>query len=115
MAKPLRVHSTALPAPPGHLSGEAKDWWGRIVREYGISDEAGLLLLQSAMESWDRVNECRVILKKEGLTVKDKYEQHRPHPAAGIERDSRKAMLAALKDLRLDVEPLRPGPGRPPG
>ncbi len=40
---------------PSHLSAEAKRWWKKIQKEYDITDEAGLLLLQTAMESFDRM------------------------------------------------------------
>src|SRR4051812_30668825 len=100
-SKPLRVVAGAYPAPPGHLTKEAKDWWQRIVREYGIGDEAGLLLLEAGLTSFDRANAARLILEKEGLVVKDRYEQYRPHPAAGVERDARKCMLAFFRELNL--------------
>lgn len=101
--------------PPAHLSAEASAWFNTIVREYGVCDEAGLLMLRGAMESYDRAEEARAILAKEGLTTKDKYGQHRPHPAVGIERDARKNLLSYLRALNLDVEPTRSTPGRPPG
>lgn len=112
--KPLRVHSAGLPTPPEHLTEEAKTWWTRYCREYGINDEAGLMMLRAALEAFDRAEEARVILKKEGLVSTDKYGQRKPHPAVGIERDAKKNMLAYLKALNLDVEPIL-APGRPPG
>lgn len=54
-------------------------------------------------------------LKKEGLTALDRFGQRKAHPAATIERDSRAAMLGALKQLNLDLEPLEPRAGRPNG
>jgi P27 family predicted phage terminase small subunit len=100
--------------PPEGLSDEAKAWFRKIVLEYQVEDEAGILLLRGAMEAFDRVQEARAILKANGLTVTDKYGQHRPHPAVGIERDAAKNLLAYLRALNLDVQPLRAGPGRPP-
>jgi hypothetical protein len=37
------------------------------------------------------------------------------HPAIAIERDARIALLAALRALKLDLEPLEPRVGRPGG
>jgi P27 family predicted phage terminase small subunit len=109
-----RKNITGIPGLDSTISEDAKRWYDTIIREYQIVDEAGLLLLRQAMAAYDRANEARRILKAEGITVKDKYGQFRPHPAAGIERDAMKNLLAYLRALNLDVEPIRPGPGRPP-
>jgi hypothetical protein len=101
--------------PPADLSVESADWFRRIVREYGIADESGLLILAQGMRAYDRSNEARGILKKEGLTVTDRYGQTRPHPAASVETASTRNFLACMKALNLELEPVRPGPGRPPG
>jgi len=53
---------------------------------------------------------AQALIKRHGLMVKS-----RANPAVMIERDSRLAMLRALRQLNLDLEPLRDGPGRPPG
>lgn len=100
---------------PKNLSREAKNLWRKIQDEYAISDEAGLLILATGLEAFDRMRQAQDILKTEGMTTLDRFQQPRPHPAATIERDSRAAMLAALKQLNLDLEPLRDGRGRPPG
>lgn len=83
--------------------------------EYGIDDDAGLLLLQTALEAFDRMRQCQKAIRKDGAQVKDRFDQLKPHPLLNVERDSRSQMLAALKQLNLDLEPLRDGPGRPTG
>lgn len=95
-----------FPKPPSNLSKEAGSWWAELTKEYVIDDHAGLLLLQTALEAFDRMREAQALLSEDGLTVTDRYGQFRPHPAAGIERDQRGQMLAALKQLNLDIEPL---------
>lgn len=99
---------------PKHLTKEARDWWDRIVTEYGIDDDAGLLLIQTALEAFDRMRECQKAIKRDGPQVKDRFDQLKPHPLLPIERDARSQMLVALKQLNLDLEPLRDAPGRPP-
>ena len=100
---------------PGHLSEEAGHLWESIVSDYGVGDDAGRLLLTSALESFDRLREAQAVIDTEGLTVKDKFGQDKVHPLLAVERDSRSAMLRSLKALNLDIEPLHPGPGRPGG
>jgi P27 family predicted phage terminase small subunit len=98
----------STPKPPDHLSPEAAAWWDRLASEYGIGsdgDEAGVLLLQTAMEAFDRMRACQASIDAEGVQVRDRFQQVKPHPLLPAERDSRAQMLAALKALHLDVTP----------
>ena len=101
--------------PPKHLSREAKTWWRRLLEEYAIDDEAGLLTLLIAMEAFDRMREAQALVGQEGATILDRFGQLKSNPMLVVERDSRGQMLQALRSLNLDLEPLRDGPGRPPG
>ena len=102
-------------APPG-LSKPARMWWRKLVGEFEIEDPAGLLILETLLRAHDRMIQARDRLDTEGLTVTDRFGQPKPHPCAVIERDSRAAMLAALRALNLDMEtPLNDRPGRPGG
>jgi len=103
------------PEPPAGISPEAADWWRRIVAEYSVNDEAGKLLLQTALEAFDRMRGAQQIIEHDGATVLDRFGQAKAHPLLTVERDSRAQMLAALKALHFDVEPLRDKPGRPGG
>jgi P27 family predicted phage terminase small subunit len=102
--------------PPEHLSLEAKRTWKALLAEWpSIGDVAGLRILRVALESFDRAQEARQTMDKDGMTVVDKFGQTKPHPLLPIERDSRAAFLSGLKALNLDLEPLRDRPGRPGG
>ena len=103
------------PKAPQHLSREGKRWWRKITAEYSIDDEAGKLLLQTALEAFDRMKKAAERIDQDGDAVEDRFGQVKPHPLLNAERDARSQMLAALKQLNLDVEPLRDAPGRPPG
>ena len=101
--------------PPKHLSKESKSMWKKIVSTYEIEDEAGLKILRSACEAFDRAQSARERINKDGLIFFDKFDKPKPHVLLPVERDSRAAFLAGLKHLNLDLEPLRDGPGRPGG
>jgi phage terminase small subunit len=101
--------------PPKTLSPAARRWWSSIQVEFGIEDAGGLLVLTTAAEAFDRMKAAEAMIQRDGMTALDRFRQPKPHPAVNIERDARGQMLAALRDLRLDLEPLRDGPGRPPG
>ena len=102
------------PKPPEHLTREAKSWWRKINDEWELGNDA-LLVLRGALEAFDRCQQARKLLAKEGLMVLDRFEQQKAHPAVSIERDSRLQMVKCWRSLNLDVEPPRSGPGRPPG
>ncbi len=100
---------------PSTLSAEAAGWWKRLITEYSIEDEAGLLILQTALEALDRMRAAQRAIKKEGMQVADRFNVMKPHGLLPVERDSRAQLMMALKALNLDIEPLRDGPGRPGG
>lgn len=103
------------PKTPAGLSAAAKEWWTKLTAEYQLEDAAGLLLLETALQAFDRMHQARDLITKHGAVTLDRFDQLRPNPATTIERDSRAAMLGALKALNLDIEPLRDAAGRPPG
>lgn len=101
--------------PPKHLSGEAKKLWRDLVSEYSIDDAGGLAILKTGLEAYDRATAARLEIDREGMSIVDRFGAKKPHPLIPAERDARGQWLAALKQLNLDIEPLRDGPGRPPG
>lgn len=70
-----------------------------------------LVLLQAALEAWDRCQQARALIDAEGIVVAGRSGP-KAHPAVAIERDSRLATVRALRELDLEGEPL-PDP-RPP-
>ena len=73
------------------------------MEEYAIEDQAGVLLLNTAMETFDRMRGAQRAIKRDGLVVYDKWGQAKAHPLLTVERDSRSQMLASLKALNLDL------------
>ena len=102
------------PSAPGGLSPEAKKWWKKIVSQWELEDHS-LLLLESLLSSFDRMREAQDLLKRDGITVTDRFNQEKPHPATVIENNAKATMLNYMKALNLSLEPLNDGPGRPPG
>lgn len=88
--------------PPSHLSQTAKAMWGRIIRDFEIDDAAGLSLLRAACEAFERGDDARRIIKREGAVIKDRFDQLKPHPAVAIERDARGQLISALRALKLE-------------
>jgi phage terminase small subunit len=74
------------------------------VREYELQPHH-MRLLQACGECWDRLQQARELLARDGLVVEGREGGMRPHPAAAIERDSRIAFARLIRELDLDVEP----------
>ena len=87
-------------------------WFASVVRGWQL-DEHHVRLLTLACEAWDRGEEARERLAVEGLTVKDRFGQVKPHPCAGIERDAASTFRQLVRELDLDTEPA-PEAARPP-
>jgi hypothetical protein len=100
-------------APPAHLSADGRRLWIDIQSAYQIDDPGGLVLLRVAAEALDRAERCRRLIDEQGemLTVRG---MPRAHPALAAERDARAAIVRAIRNLNLDLEPLK-AIGRPPG
>jgi len=97
-----------LPAeqPPGHLGVEQKRMWLAYMDGWSI-DHAGRQLLCLALEAHQRMRQAQRALKRDGLVLKGRL-----NPVVIVERDSRLAMLKALRQLGLDLEPLHDRSGR---
>jgi len=84
------------------LSKEANKIFKGIQSEYDITDEAGVLLLQNVMESWDMCRKAEAELEKHGLVISDKYSRVKANPAATLLKEHKTLMLNYLKALNLD-------------
>ena len=85
-----------------------KRFWRRAVSEFELESDA-LLILRTACEAWDRAQQARVAIAKDGLTV-----NNRRNPCIDIEAQSQSLFLRAMRQLGLDIEPTGPV-GRPVG
>jgi phage terminase small subunit len=90
------------PRPPRHLSLAARKWWSCVLASYQIEDHL-IPTLTAAAEAWDRKEQAREVLAKEGLTVECR-DGTKTHPCVAVERDSRLAFLRAVRELRLDPD-----------
>ena len=103
------------PELPVGLSLDADHWWRRLSQDYAIDqhDSAGRLLLEVAMRALTQMNAAEKSIAEHGKVTMDAKGTLRPNLSCVILRDSRAAMLSAIKSLNFDLEPNRK-PGRPP-
>jgi phage terminase small subunit len=94
-------------APPIHLGAAGAQLWAEVVRQYRIGDGAGLALVTTAAECLDRLREAQEAVREHGVLIRDRYGGLKANPAIAVERGARDGMIAALRSLNLDLEPLR--------
>ena len=72
--------------------------------EFDIADHDEPLLV-ACCEMLDRAEEARKKVEKEGLTVIDRFNQPKPHPAVDIECQSLLSFVRIRRELGIDAEP----------
>jgi len=97
---------------PRHLGPAGRELWLELQRAYGIDDAGGLELLNIAAECRDRMANAQRAITEHGELIKMASGVLKANPAINIEKDARTGLLAALRQLNLDVEPLK-NVGRP--
>lgn len=99
------------PQAPSHLRPSTQAWWTSVLSDFEL-EAHHIRLLTLAAESWDRCEQSREILDRDGLTYVDRFGSPKARPEVAIERDSRIAFARLIRELALDVE--APGDSRPP-
>ena len=88
--------SAATPKAPAHLSKEAAAWWRLVVRDYDLEPHH-LHLLQAACEAWDRMQQARETVGKEGIVFRAANGDLKTNPAVTIEKDARIAFARLVR------------------
>lgn len=97
------------PRPPRGLSQAVRDWWLEIVQGWEL-DQAALEILRTAVEAAETEARAIADLRRRGQIVGGKT-----NPSVGIAKSASMVKLRAIRQLNLDLEPLRDRPGRPSG
>jgi P27 family predicted phage terminase small subunit len=90
--------------PPSHLSEEAKKRWHKIFAEIDVADTAAVLLLDTLFEQWDRMQEARRAIAKDGATVAGRFGL-KASPWVSIERDAAATVTRCWRLLGFDQQP----------
>ena len=107
----LKAVHPATPKAPAHLEPATGAWWVSVCVDYDLEPHH-VRLLTLAAEAWDRAQEARVTIAKDGAYYRDRFGAPRPHPAVSVERDSRLSFARLLRELDLEGEPA-PDPRMP--
>lgn len=98
---------------PKHLSRAAGELYRAVMAAYDLEAHHVAILVKS-LEAHDRGEAAREIVAREGLLIDSRLGERKPHPAVAIERDSRAAFLAGVRQLGLDLEGPPPPSSRQP-
>jgi hypothetical protein len=100
--------------PPRDLGRHGMALWQSITAEYDVSDAGGVEMLAQACQAADRVEALAEQISRDGEIVHTRTGP-KSHPGLKDEVQLRAFIVRTIKALGLNFEPLRSGPGRPPG
>lgn len=89
---------------PSHLRAATRRWFAAVCDTWQL-EEHHQRLLQLAAEAWDRSQQAREVIARDGLTVSTRAGGLKLHPACRVEESSRIAFARLLRELDLDVDP----------
>ena len=102
-----------IPQAPKHLAAESRRTWRRVLETYDLGPDQ-VMTLQAMLENWDRAQQAREILAKNGGPLLVEDGRTKRHPAIDVEKQAYSLFQRLQRTLGIDLEP--PGPvGRPPG
>lgn len=96
--------------PPAHLSASTRKWWKTVAETYELEAQH-LYMLTAAAEAWDRLQDARQAIARDGTTYTDRFGAPRPRPEVAIERDSRAAFCRLVSAMHLEDPPTEPQGG----
>jgi phage terminase small subunit len=100
---PLKKSVTPNRTAPADLGATGRALWLKLAGAYKVDDEHGQTVLALACRAADREQACRRQIEHDGVSVRDKWNQIKPHPLLAAERDARSQVLAALRALALPI------------
>jgi hypothetical protein len=104
-----------LAKPPGKLGRTGAKLWRDIVSVYEFDSAASYQTLYEACAAADRAQQLRERIDRDGVVLTTATGVLKDHPALRHELASRAFVVRSLARLGLDLEPVRPQPGRPAG
>ena len=90
--------------PPRHLQPATKRWWRHVTETWELEAHHTRLLTLAA-EAWDRGQQAREQIARDGLTTSTRDGGVKLSPLVRIENECRLAFARLLRELDLDVAP----------
>ncbi|MCK4487445.1 MAG: P27 family phage terminase small subunit [Desulfobacterales bacterium] len=96
---------------PKDLSKESAKFWNDTLKIYELQPHHEKIL-EAACGEWDIVIESEAAIRREGVYLKDRFGQVKPHPAIQVKQKSKNLFRLLLRELGLDLQ--SPEDSRPP-
>ena len=100
----MRKPTPATRRAPAHLQPDTRGWWRDVVSRWEL-EEHHVRLLTLAAEAWDRGQEARERIARDGLTVPTATGGQKLSPLVRIEQMAAITFARVLRELDLDLEP----------
>ncbi|MFC1886061.1 P27 family phage terminase small subunit [Thermodesulfobacteriota bacterium] len=97
---------------PKHLKKQGRKFWKSVLSDFVLKDSHHLVIFENACQCLDRIDEAQAEIKVQGAYYTDRFGQPKEHPAHKTERDNKILFARLLRELNLDIEPLKEN--RPP-
>jgi phage terminase small subunit len=97
------MKSPHKPVAPAHLQPTTGAWWESVCHRWALEPHH-VKLLTLASEAWDRSNEAREQVQRDGLMVPTKAGGPRLHPCVKVKEQAEIAFARLLRELDLDLE-----------
>lgn len=108
----MKRNPSPIPRPPVRLGKAGALYWRRTLADFVIEGPQ-LETLAQACAALDVIAAADEVVRRDGMVLLGKEGKYYPHPAVNIARDNRGLFAKFARMLKLDLEPVRDGPGRP--
>jgi len=88
-----------------------RKWINKVKSTWQLGDHHERIIILAG-QAWDRAQAAKICVDTDGLRIKDRFGQMKPHPMIEVERQSMLAFARLVREVGLDLG--EADPGRPP-
>jgi hypothetical protein len=101
-------------SPPRDLGQHGRQLWDAVQRAYDIDDIGGRELLAQCCAAADTAEALAAAIARDGAVIYSRTGVPKSHPAVKDSLACRAFIVKTIERLGLNIEAIKPGPGRPP-
>jgi P27 family predicted phage terminase small subunit len=101
----------STPVAPAYLQPATRAWWEAVTGRWEL-EEHHVRVLTLAAEAWDRGQQAREQIQRDGVMMPTKAGGPRLHPCVKVKEQAEIAFARLLRELDLDLD-VPPSASRP--